>query len=130
MNKSVRTSAIVILTAGIFGLTYGLSASLIALELAEAGYSESLIGANGAMYAVGVLLAAPYLPRLSHRLGFASLAKGALIASSGLFALFPLAPFLWLWFPLRAALGAASERCLSFSKPGSIRLPTRRTVDD
>jgi MFS family permease len=109
MSGPVRTSAIVIVTAGIFGLTYGLSAPLIALELAEAGYSESLIGANGAMYAVGVLLAAPYLPRLSHRLGFASLAKGALIASGGLFALFPLAPFLWIWFPLRAALGVASE---------------------
>lgn len=109
MSGAVRTSTIVIVTAGIFGLTVGLSAPLIALELAEAGYSESLIGANGAMYAVGVLLAAPYLPRLSHRLGFASLAKGALIASGGLFALFPLAPFLWIWFPLRAALGAVSE---------------------
>lgn len=109
MNGLVRTSAVVILTAAMFGLTYGLSAPLIALELAEAGYSESLIGANGAMYAIGVLLAAPYLPRLSHQLGFASLAKGALIASGGLFALFPLAPFLWIWFPLRAALGAASE---------------------
>jgi MFS family permease len=109
MNGFARTSAVVILTAAMFGLTYGLSAPLIALELAEAGYSESLIGANGAMYAIGVLLAAPYLPRLSQQLGFARLAKGALVASGGLFALFPLAPFLWLWFPLRAALGAASE---------------------
>lgn len=109
MSGSVRTSAIVILTAAIFGLTYGLSAPLIALELAEAGYSESLIGANGAIYAVGVLLAAPYLPRLSLRLGFARLAQAALVAAAGLFALFPLTPLPWLWFPLRAALGAASE---------------------
>jgi MFS family permease len=109
MNGFARTSAVVILTAAMFGLTYGLSAPLIALELAEAGYSESLIGANGAMYAIGVLLAAPYLPRLSQQLGFARLAKGALVASGGLFILFPLAPLLWLWFPLRAALGAASE---------------------
>ncbi|TIT47309.1 MAG: MFS transporter, partial [Mesorhizobium sp.] len=55
MSGLVRTSAVVILTAAIFGLTYGLSAPLIALELAEAGYSESLIGANSAMYAIGVL---------------------------------------------------------------------------
>lgn len=109
MKRSVRTSAVVILTAAIFGLTYGLSAPLIALELAEAGYSESLIGANGAMYAVGVLLAAPYLPRLSQRLGFARLSKSALIAAGGLLALFPATPFLWIWFPLRAALGAVSE---------------------
>ena len=109
MKGLARTSVVIILTAAIFGLTYGLSAPLIALELAEAGYSESLIGANGAMYAVGVLLAAPFLPRLSRRLGFASLSKSALLAAGGLFALFPVAPFLWIWFPLRAALGAASE---------------------
>lgn len=109
MSGHVRSSAIVILTAAIFGLTYGLSAPLVALELSEAGYSESLIGANGAMYAVGVLLVAPYLPRLSRRFGFARLSKGAMVAAGGLFALFPLAPFLWIWFPLRAALGAASE---------------------
>ncbi|MER9496416.1 MFS transporter, partial [Mesorhizobium sp. M0320] len=78
MSGLVRTSAVVILTAAIFGLTYGLSAPLIALELAEAGYSESLIGANSAMYAIGVLLAAPYLPRLAQQLGFVRLAMGAL----------------------------------------------------
>ncbi|MHC1551512.1 MFS transporter [Phyllobacterium sp. K27] len=109
MSGYIRTTAVVVLTAAIFGLTYGLSAPLIALELAEAGYSEGFIGANGAMYAIGVLLAAPYLPGLAQRLGFSALAKSALLASSGLLVLFPLAPFLWIWFPLRAALGAASE---------------------
>jgi MFS family permease len=109
MSSYMRTSVVVILTAAIFGLTYGLSAPLIALELAEAGYSEGFIGANGAMYAIGVLLAAPYLPRLAQNLGFSKLAKAALLASGGFLALFPLAPFLWIWFPLRAALGAASE---------------------
>ncbi|AYM09015.1 MFS transporter [Agrobacterium tumefaciens] len=109
MSGYIRTTSVVILTAAIFGLTYGLSAPLIALELAEAGYSEGFIGANGAMYAIGVLLAAPYLPRLAQQLGFPALAKGALLASSGLLVLFPLTPFLWIWFPLRAALGAASE---------------------
>ncbi|TWG91107.1 putative MFS family arabinose efflux permease [Mesorhizobium sp. J18] len=109
MKRLTRASAVIILTAAVFGLTYGLSAPLIALELAEAGYSESLIGANGAMYAVGVLLAAPYLPRLSQRLGFASLSKSALLTAGGLFAVFPVVPFQWIWFPLRAALGAASE---------------------
>ena len=109
MTGTTRTTAIVILTAATFGLTYGLSAPLIALELSDAGYTETLIGANGAMYAVGVLVVAPVLPRLSRSLGFGKLAKGALLLAGALFALFPAAPFLWLWFPLRAALGAASE---------------------
>ncbi|MFD1703383.1 MFS transporter [Methylopila henanensis] len=98
-----------ILTAATFGLTYGLSAPLIALELSDAGYSETLIGANSAMYAIGVLLVAPALPALLKRLGFGRLAKGALLLAGGLFAIFPAVPLLWLWFPLRVVLGAASE---------------------
>ncbi|MDX3927463.1 MAG: MFS transporter [Shinella sp.] len=109
MTGLARTRAVVILAAATFGLTYGLSAPLIALELSDAGYSETLIGANSAMYAIGVLLIAPALPGLLKRLGFGRLARGALLVAGGLFAIFPVAPFLWLWFPLRAALGAASE---------------------
>ncbi|NTG30073.1 MFS transporter [Agrobacterium rhizogenes] len=109
MNQVTRTSLVITATATIFGLTYGLSAPLIALELAEAGYSESFIGANGAMYAVGVLLAAPFLPRFFDRFGFGRLAKSALVGAGSILLLFPAAPFLWIWFPLRAALGAVSE---------------------
>lgn len=109
MTGLTRTTVVVILTAATFGLTYGLSAPLIALELSDAGYTETLIGANSAMYAIGVLLVAPALPHLSSRFGFGKLAKGALLLAGALFAVFPAAPFLWLWFPLRAALGAAAE---------------------
>lgn len=109
MTGQARTIAIIILTAATFGLTYGLSSPLIALELSEAGYTEALIGANSAMYAIGVLLVAPALPSLLSRHGFAKLAKGALILAAALFAAFPAMPFFWLWFALRTALGAASE---------------------
>jgi MFS family permease len=109
VTAAAKTKGVVILTAATFGLTYGLSAPLISLELSAAGYSETLIGANAAMYAIGVLLVAPVLPQLSWRLGFSRLAKGALLFAGALFAIFPAAPFLWLWFPLRAALGTASE---------------------
>ncbi|MCK4207362.1 MFS transporter [Brucella pituitosa] len=109
MNQNTRTAVVITVTATIFGLTYGLSAPLIALELAEAGFSESFIGANGAMYAVGVLLAAPFMPRLFGRFGFGRLARSALLGAGSILFLFPAAPFLWIWFPLRAALGAVSE---------------------
>ncbi|KAB2726464.1 MFS transporter [Brucella anthropi] len=109
MNQATRTAVVITVTATIFGLTYGLSAPLIALQLAEAGFSESFIGANGAMYAVGVLLAAPFMPRLFGRFGFARLARSALLGAGSILLLFPAAPFLWIWFPLRAALGAVSE---------------------
>ena len=109
MNQTTRTAVVITATATIFGLTYGLSAPLIALELSEAGYSESFIGANGAMYAVGVLWAAHFMPRLFGRFGFGHLAKSALVGAGSILLLFPAAPFVWTWFPLRAALGAMSE---------------------
>jgi hypothetical protein len=57
----------VIATATIFGLTYSLSAALIALDLAEQGAEESVIGVNAAMHALGVLAMALVLPRLVPR---------------------------------------------------------------
>lgn len=127
MNGVTRTSAIVILTAATFGLTYGLSAPLIALEMADAGYTETIIGTNSAMYAIGVLLVAPLISRLSRRLGFAKLCKASLLAASVLFALFPAAPFLWLWFALRAALGAASETLFVVSETWLNRIASEAT---
>ena len=53
-----------IATAAVFGLTYSLSAALIALDLAERGAPRSLIGINAAMHALGVLAIAPVLPRV------------------------------------------------------------------
>lgn len=68
-------------TAMIFGLTYSLSAALIALDLDEMGFSEAIIGANAAMLAVGVLCMAFLLPRLSAWLGMRSLVIVALCCS-------------------------------------------------
>jgi MFS family permease len=93
----------------IFGLTYSLSAALIALDLDEMGFSEAIIGANAAMHAVGVLCMAFLLPRLSAWLGMRSLVIVALAAAAVLLGLFPAVPLIWLWFPLRILLGAASE---------------------
>ncbi|MND67135.1 putative MFS-type transporter YcaD [compost metagenome] len=96
-------------TAMIFGLTYSLSAALIALDLDEMGFSEAIIGANAAMHAVGVLCMAFLLPRLSALLGMRLLVIVALAAAALLLGLFPAIPLIWLWFPLRILLGAASE---------------------
>ncbi|MBX3700991.1 MAG: MFS transporter [Dokdonella sp.] len=99
----------VIATAAIFGLTYGLSAPLIADNLAERGAGEALIGANAAMHALGVLLIAPFLPRLAVRFGQRALIIAALLLSAGALALFPWLTLIWLWFPLRLLLGVGGE---------------------
>lgn len=116
MTRGIRDKAGVILTAAIFGLTYGLSAPLIALNLAQQGLGESTIGLNAAMHALGVLIVAPILPGLTARLGAAAMAFAALAGAALLLALFPALPVLWLWFPLRLALGIVSETLFVISE--------------
>ena len=99
----------VIATAAAFGLPYALSAALIALDLAGRGAPRSLIGINAAMHALGVLAIAPVLPRVVGRIGPRPLTLGALGVAAIVLALFPATPGIWLWFPLRFVLGAASE---------------------
>lgn len=100
---------VVIATAAIFGLTYGLVSPLISLNLIKRGLGEGAIGLNAAMYALGVLLVAVFLPRLAARFGLRSLSLTALAAAAVVLALFPASPWIWLWFPLRFCLGVASE---------------------
>jgi MFS family permease len=99
----------VIAIAATFGLTYGLAAPLIALDLARYGASEVMIGANAAMQALGVLAIAPLLPRLVVRFGVRSLMVAALATSACVFLLLPQVSSIAWWFPLRVALGAAGE---------------------
>lgn len=108
--------AAIITVAMIFGLTYSLAAALIALDLAEKGLSEAVIGANAAMHAVGVLAMAFLLPRIAAFFGLRRSVIGALLIAGALLCLFPLLPFLWLWFVLRILLGAASEALFVLSE--------------
>ncbi|MGD9507776.1 MAG: MFS transporter [Geminicoccaceae bacterium] len=116
------TLAAVIAAAAMFGVTYGLSAPLIALDLHERGFGEVTIGLNAAMHAVGVLIVAPVLPRLAARFGQRPLTIAALLAAACLLTLFPLVALTLLWFPLRAALGAASELLFTLTESWSNEL--------
>ena len=107
--RRVVSTASVILAATIFGLTYGLTAPLIAVDLAARGSSEFMIGLNAAMHAVGVLIIAPVLPSLAVRYGPRGLLVGALALSAIVLAAFQHMPAIWLWFPLRVLLGVAAE---------------------
>ena len=101
--------AAVVAAATTFGLTYSLSAPLIAMSLVARGHSSLFIGVNAAMHALGVLLAAPLLPGLAARFGTRTLTVCALVLAGVLLFLFRLWPIVWLWFPLRIALGASAE---------------------
>ncbi|KOC92618.1 MFS transporter, partial [Winslowiella iniecta] len=108
MRSELRAKISVIAAVTIFGLTYGLSAPLIAITLANRGYSEAFIGINAGMHALGVLLIAPALPWLCRTFSTRQLMFTALLAAAGLLMMFPWLPVA-SWFVLRLLLGVATE---------------------
>jgi MFS family permease len=126
-GSTLWSRAAVIMAAMIFGLTYSLSAALIALDLAERGSSDTFIGANAAMHAVGVLAMAFVLPRFAARVGMRRMVIGALAVAAVVLVLFPAVPSIWLWFPLRIVLGAASETLFVMSETWLNSLSTDAT---
>lgn len=116
----------VITAATIFGLSYSLSAPLIAMSLEQRGHSSTFIGINATMHAVGVLLIAPAMPMLAARLGARSLAMLALVITAITLALFTgIGNVLW-WFPLRVVLGAAAEALFVMSETWTNVLSTEQ----
>lgn len=117
----------VIAAATTFGLTYSLSAPLIAADLAARGYSETFIGANAAMHAVGVLLVAPVLPWIAAWVGARQLTVAALVLAAVILLLFVAWPQAWAWFPLRVALGITAEALFVMSETWANLLSDERT---
>ena len=108
MQQAHRNILSVIFSVSVFSLTYGLSAPLIALQLADNAYGETTIGLNAAMHALGVFAVAPFLPRLFRRFSPLALMCASLSAIALLFLLFPWLP-LPAWFVLRFGLGIFTE---------------------
>jgi len=103
-----RNKLLITLTVMIFGLSYGLSAPLIAIKLTTEGFSEVYVGINAAMHAVGVFAIAPFLPMLCRRFSPRRLLAISLGALAVLLAAFPFVP-IETWFVLRLGLGLFSE---------------------
>jgi MFS family permease len=117
----------VIGAATIFGLTYSLTAPLVALNLAGRGVGETMIGINAAMHALGVLLVAPILPRLAGRFGARPLILFALLLTAVLLLLFPAIPLVWMWFVLRIGLGIGAEILFVLTETWASELSDDRT---
>lgn len=116
----------VIAAATVFGLSYSLSAPLIAMSLVARGHSSSFIGLNAAMHALGVLLIAPLMPSLAARFGARQLAAGALLITAMTLALFTRLQDIAWWFPLRVVLGAAAETLFVMSETWTNVLSTEQ----
>ena len=97
--------AVVMASAVTVGLTIGMTIPLISLSMTAAGAGATLVGGNGAMPALAVLLTAPLAPRLIRILGMVATTVLGCTVSALALALFPFFDSLTAWFVLRLAMG-------------------------
>ena len=95
----------VIGTMSVFVLTLGLSYPLLALILENLGTPKALIGLNAAMTPLGIIVSAPFMPRMALKVGTGKFAMSCLVGALCLFTLIGATREIWLWFPLRFLLG-------------------------
>ncbi len=99
--------ATVALAVASFG--HGLTMPLLSLVLDHQGVDETLIGLNAGTYFIAVFAVAPLATRLLRARGPALLMLVSILATVVLLALLRAFPNVWLWFPLRFALGMAAS---------------------
>ena len=99
--------ATVALAVASFG--HGLTMPLLSLVLHHQGVDETLIGLNTGTYFIAVFAVAPLATRLLRARGPALLMLVSILATVVLLALLRAFPNVWLWFPLRFALGMAAS---------------------
>ena len=99
--------ATVALAVASFG--HGLTMPLLSLVLDHQGVDETLIGLNTGTYFIAVFAVAPIATRLLRARGPALLMLVSILATAVLLALLSAFPNVWLWFPLRFALGMAAS---------------------
>lgn len=104
MNKGIIAS---ITAMGVFCLTTGLSYPLLALILEDMGASSGLIGLNAAMGPIGIILSAPFVPRLAQKFGAWFICVISLCSSAVLLLMLAVFRDVMIWFPIRFFLGVA-----------------------
>jgi len=102
-----RSLAAVMASITVVGTTFGFTLPLLSLVLEARGTASSLIGINTAAQFLGLLVAAPLVPRLLDAAGTFRVMVGAFLVSiAATLLLWPLDSLAW-WFALRLLLGAA-----------------------
>ena len=110
MTESVTTrpalAAIApIAVIGVFGVTLGITYPLLTLLLEQRGVSSSVIGVNGAMTPLGMVLSAPLIPRLLRVVSPWTAMVTASVAMAVLLGALASFDDLALWFVVRFVIG-------------------------
>ncbi len=96
-----------IASISVFGFTIGLTFPLLSLMMAKQGVDSTLIGANAAMSALGILASAPLVMGVTRRVGQIRAMITALAITAAIIIALRAWPNIWFWFPLRFLLGAS-----------------------
>jgi len=120
--------AVVVFGVTAFSVSQGLTYPLIALVLADRGVSASIIGLNGAFFAIGVGASTFLIGPMTALMNGQCLIVSALIGVSVSLALLASFETLWVWFAARLFLGFSasvvfmtSEAWLNTACPDRIR---------
>jgi MFS family permease len=103
----LRTIGAAIAAVTIVGIGLSLSMTLLAVRLAERGFSARAIGVNAAAGGLATLLMAPLVPALARWVGVKPLLIFALLAGAANLAALAATQAYWTWFALRGLFGAA-----------------------
>ena len=104
-----RQLVVATVALAVASFAHGLTMPLLSLVLNHQGVDETLIGLNTGAYFIAVFAVAPLATRLLRARGPALLMLASILATVALLALLRAFPNVWLWFPLRFALGMAAS---------------------
>ena len=104
-----RQLVVATVALAVASLGHGLTMPLLSLVLSHQGVDETLIGLNTGAYFIAAFAVAPLASRLMRVRGPALLMLLSILATAALLVLLRAFPNVWLWFPLRFALGVAAS---------------------
>ena len=104
-----RQLVVATVALAVASLGHGLTMPLLSLVLSHQGVDETLIGLNTGAYFIAVFTVAPLASRLMRVRGPALLMLWSILATAALLVLLRAFPNVWIWFPLRFALGIAAS---------------------
>ncbi len=108
--------AALIAIAAVFAMSLGLTYPLLAIILEGQGVSSTLIGMNTAMTPLGIIVMAPFIPRITRRFGAWRVAVACALATALLLLAIGAYRNVWFWFPLRFLLGVTIDSLFVISE--------------
>lgn len=98
----------VIAAMAVVNLVYGITYPLFALVLDSQGASLTMIGLSTMVQSLAVVVLAPLAPRLMERYQPAKIMQCNVVVLAVLIVIAGSVPNVWIWFPLRFAIGATT----------------------